>query len=183
MSRYALRSTLAGLSMALAAGLASPVNATPGDAPTVAGAMHKGHHGSHGVAPDKGVMLPGLGPLSQEQLEQLKLDAKQQEQVKTAQTAAQELRTSMRDSGKTRHDLVGEQLKNDKLDPRALIEHSNKERDQLRQRMIQVQANWLAVWDSLNDTQRKQVTEFVKERHAKMQAHQGKRHERGGRGG
>ncbi|MNT89855.1 hypothetical protein D3C72_2306580 [compost metagenome] len=40
---------------------------------------------------------------------------------------------------------------------------------------------WLAVWDSLNDTQRGQVTKIVKERearmaerHAKMEGRQGK---------
>lgn len=93
MSRYALRSTLAALTMAVTAGLVSPSIAAPGgDAPPSAeGRSHRGHHGHHrhhGQMSDSGMTLPGLGPLSQAQIEQLKLDAKQQEQVKTARAAA-----------------------------------------------------------------------------------------------
>ena len=105
--------------------------------------------------PDNGIMLPGMGPLSQAQIEQLNLDAKQQEQVKTAHAAAQELRNKMRDSGSKRHDLFKEQLMTGTLDPHVLVAQSNKERAQFRECMNKVQDQWLAVWDNLNDAQRK----------------------------
>lgn len=88
----------------------------------------------------------------------------------------------MRDSGTKRHDLLKEQLKTGKLDPHVLVEQSNKERAQFRERMDKVQDQWLAVWDNLNDEQRKQVTQIIKERHDKAQSHHDKRQARRSRG-
>ncbi|MGH8817238.1 MAG: hypothetical protein ACREX5_11660, partial [Achromobacter pestifer] len=47
----------------------------------------------------------------------------------------------------------------------------------------QVRDQWLAVWDSMNDTQRGQVTKLVKDREAKMQERHAKMEGRhGGKG-
>ncbi|MFY3934957.1 hypothetical protein ACOTH9_08090 [Achromobacter xylosoxidans] len=180
MSRFALRSNLAALAMVAAAGglLAAPVMAA---APADGGpaAMHEGHRGGgfHKGMRD-GLWIPGLGPVSKAQLDQLKLDDKQQALVKTAQDGQRSLHEAMRASGGQRHDLLKAQLDSGKLDPRALLEQSDKSRDQFGTQAKQVRDQWLAVWDSLNDAQRTQVTQMLKERQAKMQERQAKMQER-----
>lgn len=171
MSRFALRSNLAALAMVAAAGglLAAPVMAA---APADGGpaAMHEGHRGGgfHKGMRD-GLWIPGLGPVSKAQFDQLKLGDKQQALLKTAQDGQRSLHEAMRASGGQRHDLLKAQLDSGKLDPRALLEQSDKSRDQFGTQAKQVRDQWLAVWDSLNDAQRTQVTQMLKERQAKMQ--------------
>ena len=124
MSRFALRSNLAALAMVAAAGglLAAPVMAA---APADGGpaAMHEGHRGGgfHKGMRD-GLWIPGLGPVSKAQFDQLKLDDKQQALLKTAQDGQRSLHEAMRASGGQRHDLLKAQLDSGKLDPRALLE-------------------------------------------------------------
>lgn len=184
MSRFALRSNLAALAMVAAAGglLAAPVMAA---APADGGpaAMHEGHRGGgfHKGMRD-GLWIPGLGPVSKAQLDQLKLDDKQQALVKTAQDGQRSLHEAMRASGGQRHDLLKAQLDSGKLDPRALIEQSDKSRDQFGTQAKQVRDQWLAVWDSLNDAQRTQVTQMLKERQAKMQERHARMEGRHGKG-
>ena len=184
MSRFALRSNLAALAMVAAAGglLASPVMAA---APADGGpaAMHEGPRGGgfHKSMRD-GLWIPGLGPVSKAQLDQLKLDDKQQALVKTAQDGQRSLHEAMRASGGQRHDLLKAQLDSGKLDPRALIEQSDKSRDQFGAQAKQVRDQWLAVWDSLNDGQRTQVTQMLKDRQAKMQERHAKMEGRQGKG-
>ncbi|CUI80961.1 Uncharacterised protein [Achromobacter sp. 2789STDY5608615] len=88
----------------------------------------------------------------------------------------------MRASGGQRHDLLKAQLDSGKLDPRALIEQSDKSRDQFGAQAKQVRDQWLAVWDSLNDGQRTQVTQMLKDRQAKMQERHAKMEGRHGKG-
>ncbi|WP_445498183.1 hypothetical protein, partial [Pseudomonas aeruginosa] len=68
--------------------------------------------------------------MSKKQLEQLKLDDKQQALVKTAQDSQRGLRDAMRAAGAKRHDLLKSQLDSGKLDPRALISQSEQNRGQ-----------------------------------------------------
>ncbi|MFY3135965.1 hypothetical protein ACOTFF_02480 [Achromobacter xylosoxidans] len=184
MSRFALRSNLAALAMVAAAGglLAAPVMAA---APADGGpaAMHEGHRGGgfHKGMRD-GLWIPGLGPVSKAQLDQLKLDDKQQALVKTAREGQRSLHEAMRASSGQRHDLLKAQLDSGKLDPRALLEQSEKSRDQFGTQAKQVRDQWLAVWDSLNDAQRSQVAQMLKERQAKMQERHARMEGRHGKG-
>ena len=59
-------------------------------------AMHEGRHDGFHKGMHDGVYFPGLGPVSKKQLEQLKLDDKQQALVKTAQDSQRGLRDAMR---------------------------------------------------------------------------------------
>lgn len=183
MSRFALRSNLAVLAMVAAAGglLAGPVMA---EAPADGGpaAMHEGPRGGFHKGMRDGLWIPGLGPVSKAQLDQLKLDDKQQALVKTAQDGQRSLHEAMRAFGGQRHDLLKTQLDSGKLDPRSLIEQSDKSRDQFGAQAKQVRGQWLAVWDSLNDGQRAQVTQLLKDRQAKMQERHAKREGRHGKG-
>lgn len=189
MSRIAIRSTLAALGLAVAAaGFTAPAFA----APDADGARHDqrhhrgGKHGHHhfGMYND-GFMIPGVGPLSKKQVEALKLDASQKSAFDAARQSQDALRKSMREAGAQRHDLLKSQLADGKLDPRALVASADEGREQFRQQAGEVQGKWLAAWDTLNDGQRKQVAEWVKARHdkmqqriAKMQERQAKRQER-----
>lgn len=183
MSRFALRSNLAALAMVAATGglLAGPVMAA---APADGGpaAMHEGPRGGFHKGMRDGLWIPGLGPVSKAQLDQLKLDDKQQALVKTAQDGQRSLHEAMRASGGQRHDLLKAQLGSGKLDPRALLDQSDKSRDQFSTQAKQVRDQWLAVWDSLNDAQRTQVTQMLKDRQAKMQERHARMEGRHGKG-
>jgi len=183
MSRYAIRSSLAALGFIVAAGgLAGTAVAAP-DADTVRpahGKFHDAKHGHHrgGMMMRDGVWVPGVGPLSKKQVESLKLDAKQQAAFDEARQAQGTLRQSMRDAGTKRHELLASQLASGKLDPHALATGEDQGRDQFRQQAEQVRGKWLAAWDTLNDGQRQQVTEWVKARQAKMQERHARMQER-----
>lgn len=179
MSRYAIRSSLAALGFIVAAGgLAGTAAAAPdGDATrSMHGKHHDGKH-RHGMMRD-GFFVPGVGPLSKKQIESLKLDAKQQSAFDDARQAQRELRKSMRDVGAKRHELLASQLASDKLDPHALVARQDESRNQFHEQAEQVRGKWLAAWDTLNDSQRQQVTELAKARHAKMQERHAKMQER-----
>jgi hypothetical protein len=120
--------------------------------------------------------------VSKAQVDQLKLDDKQQALLKTAQDGQRGLRDAMRASGGQRHDLLKAQLDAGKLDPHALADQTDKSREQFGSQAKQVRDQWLAVWDSLNDAQRAQVTQLVKERQAKMQERHAKMEGRHGKG-
>lgn len=92
MSRSAIRSSLAALAMAIAAGTAvAPAIAAPGTAPAAA------HHRGPMMERD-GLWVPGLGPLSKAQVEALKLDAKQQALFDQARDASRQAMQARRDA-------------------------------------------------------------------------------------
>ncbi|AMD47629.1 periplasmic heavy metal sensor [Bordetella holmesii] len=181
MSRSALRTSLASLAMAIAAGVTiAPAVAAP-DAPPPAPAA--GHPRGPMMERD-GMWIPGLGPLSKAQVASLKLDAKQQALFDKARDASQQAMEARRQAGPAPHELLQAQLNAGKLDPYALAAEGDKRRAQFESQETALRTQWLAVWDSLNDAQRAQVTQIVKERVAKMKEHHGKRGEhRSGRPG
>ncbi len=182
MSRFAIRPIIAGLSLTLAAGalsgtaLAAAATDAPAAAPT---APHRGpgamdHHRVPGAHRWEGMRdalwLPGVGPIGKKEVEQLKLNTQQQDLFKRAQDAQRDLRKSMFEAGRARHQQVDEQIKAGKLDPRALVDQETKNRQQFQGQADQVRQKWLAVWDGLNDGQRQQVTQFVKQRNERFEA-------------
>ncbi|GAB1579426.1 hypothetical protein [Bordetella petrii] len=182
MSRYAIRSSLAALSFVVAAGgLAGAAVAAPGEGMGGMQEAHGKYHGHHRgmmMRDGDGVGVPGIGPLSQKQIDALKLDAKQQAAFDAARQAQRDLHTARREAGSKRHELLASQLESGKLDPRALMASHDENRDQFRKQAEQVREKWLAAWDGLNDGQRQQITEIVKERHARMQERRAKMQER-----
>jgi len=185
MSRFALRPIIAGLSLTLAAGALSgtALAAAATDAPPAATAPaakgpHAGpgdHHRWEGMRDS--MMIPGLGPIGKKDVDQLKLNTQQQGLFKTAQDAQRDLGKSMHEAGKNRHKLLDDQIAAGKLDPHALMDQEGQSRQQFEGQVDQVKQKWLAVWDSLNDGQRGQVTQFVKQRQARWEEH---RKEHGG---
>ena len=185
MSRFAIRSNLAALALVAATGglvAGSAMAAPPPAGDGGPAAMHDGQRGGfHKGMPD-GLFIPGLGPVTKAQVAELKLDDKQQALFKTAQDGQRSLHEAMRASGDKRHDLLKAQLDRGKLDPRALVEQSEKSREAFGAQAKHVRDQWLAVWDSLNETQRGQVTKFVKDHQAKMQERHARMEARPGKG-
>ena len=186
MSRFAIRTNLAALAfVAATSGLVAGSAVAAPPPPADGGPASMQHHGPRGEfhkGMRDGLFIPGLGPVSKAQVDQLKLDDKQQALFKTAQDGQRSLHEAMRAAGGKRNDLLKAQLDSNKLDPRALATQSEQSRDQFSTQAKQVRDQWLAVWDSLNDTQRGQVTKIVKEREAKMQERHAKMEERHGKG-
>ncbi|AZY49309.1 Spy/CpxP family protein refolding chaperone [Bordetella avium] len=169
MSRTLVRNSLAALAMAIAAGVAvAPATAAPG------GPVHAGNH--RGPMMDDGIWIPGIGPLSKVQVDGLKLDAKQQALFDKAHAASQAAMQHHREAGRARQELLDAQIKAGKLDPRALEADADKRHAQFEAQRVQVRDQWLAVWDSLNDGQRAQVTQLVKERQDRQ--HERRDHQR-----
>jgi hypothetical protein len=195
MSRNAIRAAVAGAALALTAGAVSlPVlAATDASQPAAAGAPaapthHGGFHGGkgeHRFGPEVmwrgGLLIPGLGPISKAQLDALKLDASQQSLVQQARDAQRDLFKARHDAFEKNRELLDQQATAGKLDPRALVSAADASREQFRTQDGQVRDKWLAVWDSLNDTQRIQVAGFVKEReaHAKAMHERMEQHKKG----
>jgi protein CpxP len=191
MSRIAIRSSLAALGFVVAAaGMSGTAMAAPDPQPTKAqatqqdgkhgGHQRHGHHGKHraGHAMRDAVMVPGVGPLSKQQVESLKLDAKQQSAFDAAKQAQGDLFKAMRDSRGQRQALLDSQLKSGKLDPRALVTEQDARQAEFHKQSEAVRGQWLAAWDGLNVGQQKQVTEWVQARQEKLQAFKAKKQER-----
>lgn len=178
MSRIAFRPIIASLALTLAAGALSgtalaAVGDTPTGAPAAHGPMGKGPTAQNGHRWQEmrdALWLPGVGPIGKKEVDQLKLDTNQQALFKSAQDAQRDLRKSMREAGKTRHDALNAQVQAGKLDPHALADQEGQSRQQFQGQFDQVRQKWLAVWDGLNDGQRQQVTQFIKARQARWEA-------------
>lgn len=183
MSRFAIRPMVASLAVALAAGaFAGAASAAP-DATAAAGQSSANHAGKDAGGPRfhhmremrDAIWLPGVGPIGKKEVAALKLDANQQSLFTAAQQAQESFHKSMRENAMNRRKTLDEQLKAGKLDPHALADAQTQARQQMQSQGEQVRQKWLALWDSLNDGQRQQVTQFVKERqdrmHARMEEH------------
>ncbi|AOB31632.1 hypothetical protein AKI39_14460 [Bordetella sp. H567] len=179
MSRFAIRPIVASLAVALAAGtFAGAASAAPDAAPaaTQSGADHAskdagGHHFHHMHEMRDAIWLPGVGPIAKKEIAALKLDANQQSLFSAAQQTQEGVHKAMRENQMNRRKMLDEQLKAGKLDPHALADAQGQARQQMQAQADQARQKWLALWDSLNDGQRQQVTQFVKDRQARKQAH------------
>jgi hypothetical protein len=176
MSRFAIRPIVASLAVTLAAGaFAGAASAAPDASPPAAGsaASHagQGHRFHHMQAMRDAFWLPGVGPIGKKELTELKLDARQQALFDEARQAQLDLRKSMRENAMSRRKTLDTQLQAGKLDPHALADAQAQNRQQMQGQADQVRQKWLALWDGLNDGQRQQVTQFVKERQARWEAH------------
>ena len=175
MTLTPLRASVAGLALALAAGVGATsalAQSAPANAPA-APAPHAWHHGSkHGMHMmwHDAMMIPGLGPIGKHQVQALKLTAAQQAQLKEAQDAQRTLFEARRDGMTRQHVLLDQQVASGKLDPRALMSANEANQQQFQTQAGQVRDKWLAVWDGLSDAQRTQVAGFIKAREAKMQS-------------
>jgi Spy/CpxP family protein refolding chaperone len=139
------------------------------------------HHGWHGHHHDDGMMIMGeLGKLHNE----LKLTlTPAQEQL--WQNALQTM-TQAREAARAEHEAARKQFealaRQSVIDLDAMHDAHQKLADQERQRREQVTAAWLKVYDSLNDQQKKVVSDDLKQHFAHMAHHHEWMMHRGGDG-
>lgn len=165
--------------------LAEPTTATPAPAveqakETTDAKRHSHRHHKHGHMHrhqhDRAAMLvPGYGPLNEKAVEALKLNTDQLKLLEEAREAQKEQRKTNVDSFKQHRTERLQALKDGKLDPRAALEQSQEERKAKLEQHDKNAAKWLALWDSLDDGQRKLVAqEFVEK--AEKRAERMKKH-------
>jgi len=186
MKKTLIRPLTAGLALALATAFSANASAATTTAPATdpavqaapAGKPGHGPHGKHGAHREMmrdGLHIPGLGPIPKSQVEALKLTADQQKLVDDLRSEQKVAHEKMRAEHDARRSALEAQLNANKLDPAALVKASNDARDARRDTAQAFEKKGLAIWDSLNDTQRGQITAYVKERHEKMAERRAKR--------
>ncbi|MBJ7265131.1 MAG: hypothetical protein JHC61_16100 [Burkholderiaceae bacterium] len=184
MKSSLFRSLAAGTALALVFGLPAAATAAPSDAaPAAKTTVHD--HGPKGDARmargqhHDGLFIPGLGPLPKSELDALKLTADQQKQVDTLKAAQRESHKEMRAERTAHYAMLKQQLDSGRLDPRALAKQADAKREARHKAAEASETQALAIWDSLSDVQKTQVTAFVKARHDRMAErraeHEGKR--------
>lgn len=178
MIRSATRPLFAGLTLAVAAAFSGSALAATDAAPATQTKATSAEASRHDGKPGKegrhhagkqhrdAAWIPGLGPLPKPVLDGLALNDAQQKQLTEARDAQRTLHQAMREDRKAGRATLDAQLKDGKLDPRALIQARESQRDKFRGQADGVQKQWLALWDSLDATQQGKVAEFVKQRHA-----------------
>lgn len=186
MKKTLIRPLTAGLALALASAFSASASAASTTESAVqpqvqaapAGKPGHGPHGkpgAHRMMQRDALFIPGLGPLPKAQVDALKLTADQQKLVDDLRNDQKAAHEKMRGQRDARQQALETQLSANKLDPRALVKATEDDRDARRDAAKAFEKKGLAVWDSLNDTQRGQVTTFVKERHEKMADRRAKR--------
>ena len=108
------------------------------------------------------------GPLPGKVVDQLGLTAEQQNMMAGALAARQEAQAANMATRDTSYKMLTDQLSSDKFDPRAVIKQREQARNAMDARVDTVQQKWLLFWDSLSQTQRNTLVQYMREQHAAM---------------
>lgn len=144
----------------------------------------KAHRGGRHEArrhADRGLMIPGVGPLSTKLLEELELTDAQKVQLNDAKEAQKTLSQERRDLMKKAFEERNAQLEQGKLDPRASISAMEAAHAAQADKRKEVQEKWLGLWDALEPAQQEKVVKHLNERKERHARHDRKRHENGGK--
>ncbi|HLU20399.1 MAG TPA: hypothetical protein VKZ66_10615 [Pusillimonas sp.] len=166
--------------------LAQPSTATPagpaveqsGQSPDAKRHSHRSHKHGHMHRhhfQKAALVVPGYGALSEKAVETLKLNEAQVKLVEEAREAQKAQRKNHFASLKEQRAERLQALKDGKLDPKAALEQSQEKRKAMLDQHDKTAAKWLAVWDSLDDGQRKQVAQQFAEK-AEKRAERIKKH-------
>lgn len=138
-----------------------------------AGKMHRQHRHHRDIA----MWVPGYGPVNTALMQSLALSDGQTQALKDAQAAQKELRSDRRASMKAAKTARLAGLESGKLDPKAAFDQAEKLQQQSADQRRQVGQKWMAVWNSLDQTQQQKVSAYFKDR-AQKRADHVKKHER-----
>lgn len=122
--------------------------------------------------------VPGYGPLGEKAVQSLALTDSQTKLLDEAKASQKELRKDRRETMKSARAEQLKQLDAGTMDPRAALKASDASRQAAEQAHQKSNEKWLAVWDSLDQTQQKKVAEVFSE-HAKKRAERASKHARG----
>ncbi|WP_442597821.1 hypothetical protein ACSBPU_10245 [Parapusillimonas sp. JC17] len=128
---------------------------------------HHHKHMKHGHA-DAGLWVPGYGPVSKRFVDTLSLTEQQSKVLDDARSAQKQLRADRGDGMKAAFKEKREQVKQGKIDPRAALKQADAKHEQLRAERRQIDEKWLAVWESLDQSQQDKVVAHMNERAEKL---------------
>lgn len=163
---------------------------SPGSNERANQAMHRrgdhkrGHHHRHYRMGNAAMLVPGYGPVSQDVVDSLALNAQQTALLDDARSFIDEHRKSQR---KQQSKATGERSPralSTPLDPHAAVKRQAERSDTMQQLRAEGSQKWLTVWDSLDSQQQQTLSDYVVNRHeqrAKRRAeHKEKRIQRKG---
>ena len=111
---------------------------------------------------------PVGGPLPGKVVDQLGLTAGQKSLMDSATAARKASQSANLASRDAAYQSLTEQLSSDRFDPRAVIKQREQARVAMDARVDAVQQKWLLFWDSLSQTQRNTLVQYMREQHAAL---------------
>ena len=98
-------------------------------------------------------------------IQALELAPKQQAMLDEVYLARRQMWSALRNARKAEYAAMTKELEKDKFDPREVIAIRKKIRQVADQRLDEVQAGWLAFWDTLSADQSKRLVAYLKQQH------------------
>lgn len=136
---------------------------------------HRGHMHRHHQHQRAVMVVPGYGPLGEKSVEALALNDSQKKLLQEAQEAQKAARSEGFEAMKEKRQARLEAFKAGKIDPRVAMKEAEAARDAMAKRRGEITDKWLAVWDSLDQAQQKQVAQQfadrAEKRNERMQRH------------
>ena len=169
-----IRPVIAGLTLAVASGVAFAQNKGPGMGDGQQGQMQrssecdhasKGHGGKgHGGKGDRQAKQGMKMQLPADVIASLQLTDTQKAKYQEAQTATEAMRQSMKQGMKQGRGQEREQMMSQNFDPKAMFERQNARFAQMQAARDTIQKQWLGFWDTLNDQQKTVIQDHFKSR-------------------
>lgn len=174
-----IRPLIAGLTLAVASGVAFSQNKGPGAGDGQQGQMQrssecdhsgsghgsKGHDGKgHGGKGDRQASQGMKMQLPADVLASLNLTDTQKAQYQQAQTATEAMRQGMKQGMKEGRGQGREQMMGQNFDPKAMFERQNERFAKMQTARETLQKQWLGFWDSLNEQQKTVLQDHFKSR-------------------
>jgi periplasmic protein CpxP/Spy len=163
-NRKFTRPLIAGLSMVLVSGAALAYGSGSG---TSGEKMGKGSCEGKSSRHEQGQkQRGGMMQLPSAVIEQLNLTEAQKAAFFDAQTASQAMRDSMRESMRHARDERKEATQSGQFDPREMFKQQDERMAKMQQARQSIQQQWLAFWDTLSDTQKSVVQNYMQSKTA-----------------
>jgi uncharacterized membrane protein len=95
----------------------------------------------------------------------LELLPKQQAMLDEVYLARRQMWSALRNARQAEYAAMTKELEKEKFDPREVIAIRKKIRQAADKRLDEVQAGWLAFWDTLSAEQSKRLVQYMKQQH------------------
>ncbi len=157
-NRKFTRPLIAGLSLVLVSGAALAYGSGSGSSDEK---MGKGSCEGKSSRHEQGQKQRGVMQLPSAVVEQLNLTEAQKVAFLEAQTASQAMRDSMRESMRDARDERIEATPSGQFDPHEMFKQQDERMAKMQQARQSIQQQWLAFWDTLSDTQKSVVQNYM----------------------
>jgi Spy/CpxP family protein refolding chaperone len=156
-NRKFTRPMIAGLSMVLVSGAALAYGSS-GAGDKMGKGSCEGKSGRHEQGQKQ---RGGMMQLPSAVIEKLNLTEAQKAAFFDAQTASQAMRDSMRESMRNARKERQEATESGKFDPREMFKQQDERMAKMQQARQSIQQQWLGFWDTLSDTQKSVVQNYM----------------------